>query len=75
MADMINIYLYGKKYEVPSNLTIMTRESIIADIYSPSIPAASAEAYLNVSDLCAAWTLPRQADKSKAVTTVYRIFI
>ena len=23
MADMINIYLYGKKYEVPSNLTIM----------------------------------------------------
>ena len=23
MADMINVYLYGKKYEVPSNLTIM----------------------------------------------------
>ena len=23
MADMINIYLYGKKYEVPSDLTIM----------------------------------------------------
>ena len=23
MADMINIYLYGKKYQVPSNLTIM----------------------------------------------------
>ena len=23
MADMINIYLYGKKYEVPANLTIM----------------------------------------------------
>ena len=22
MADMINVYLYGKKYEVPSNLTI-----------------------------------------------------
>ena len=23
MADMINIYLYGKKYEVPASLTIM----------------------------------------------------
>ena len=23
MADMIHVYLYGKKYEVPSNLTIM----------------------------------------------------
>ena len=23
MADMINVYLYGKKYEVPENLTIM----------------------------------------------------
>ena len=23
MADMVNVYLYGKKYEVPSNLTIM----------------------------------------------------
>ena len=23
MADMINVYLYGKKYQVPSNLTIM----------------------------------------------------
>ena len=23
MADMINVYLYGKEYEVPSNLTIM----------------------------------------------------
>ena len=23
MADMVNVYLYGKKYEVPANLTIM----------------------------------------------------
>jgi succinate dehydrogenase/fumarate reductase-like Fe-S protein len=24
MADMVNVYFFGKKYEVPSNLTIMT---------------------------------------------------
>ena len=23
MADMVNVFLYGKKYEVPSDLTIM----------------------------------------------------